>query len=203
MALLQPGWTYRFSFKSQFAPLDGTYTVLRMYTYPELLKDNIDLYEQLYVPQKLTQEQYDKDCVTYFSEGVYKLADPEDEDNLVYAPESILVSIPVYNVQQYSNIAIAFHLGHFKSGDELQPVLNNLSQEISAALGVDQEPRAMVVGKQYFTDDEYSKITAERKNRMTTILNHFSENVKLRNEILNLKAKIVKLEEYIKQLSRD
>ena len=201
MSLLQPGWTYRFAFKSQFSSLDGTYTVVKMYTYPELLKEKLDLYDLLYSPLKLTQEQYEKDCVTYFNEGVYKLISPEDESVIVYAPQSILATIPIYNVQQYSNLAIAFHLGTFKSGEEIQPLLNNLSQEISAALGVDQEPRAITVGKSFLTDDEYSDIVAQRKDRITSVLNYFSENLKLRKEVINLKARIVKLEEYIKSMA--
>jgi len=202
MALLQPGWTYNFRFKNSFAALDGVYTVVKIYSYNELVKDKISLYKELYEPLSLTLEQFEKDAVTYFTESIFKLVDPNDEDNVKYAPESILTTIPVYNLQEYNEVAIAFHIGTYIKGEEFQSVLSNISQELSSALGVDQEPRVLITSKKYLTDDEYLAIQTLRNQNKTSILNYFSDNVKLRKENQNLKARIEKLNNYIKSIAK-
>lgn len=202
MAQLQPGWTYNFKFKTEFASLDGVYTVVKIYSYNELVKDKISLYKELYEPLQLTQERFEKDAVTYFTESIFKLVDPNDEDNVKYSPESILTTIPGYNLQEYNDVALAFHIGTYQKGEEFQSVLSNISQEISSALGVDQEPRVLVTAKRFLTDDEYLDIQVLRNLNKTSILNYFSENVKLRNENQNLKARIEKLNNYITTIAK-
>lgn len=202
MAQLQPGWTYNFKFKTEFASLDGVYTVVKIYSYNELVKDKISLYKELYEPLQLTQERFEKDAVAYFTESIFKLVDPNDEDNVKYSPESILTTIPGYNLQEYNDVALAFHIGTYQKGEEFQSVLSNISQEISSALGVDQEPRVLVTAKRFLTDDEYLDIQVLRNLNKTSILNYFSENVKLRNENQNLKARIEKLNNYITTIAK-
>jgi len=202
MAQLQPGWTYNFKFKTEFASLDGVYTVVKIYSYNELVKDKISLYKELYEPLQLTQERFEKDAVAYFTESIFKLVDPNDEDNVKYSPESILTTIPGYNLQEYNDVALAFHIGTYQKGEEFQSVLSNISQEISSALGVDQEPRVLVTAKRFLTDDEYLDIQILRNLNKTSILNYFSENVKLRNENQNLKARIEKLNNYITTIAK-
>lgn len=201
MNILQPNWTYRFAFISDFSKFDGTYTVCRIYSYPEFLKEHVDLYSTLYQPCNLTEARFEEDSVRFIKESIIKLQSPFDEDNVIYIPELILLSYPIYNVQEYSDVTIAFHLGVYPNGEEFKSVLNNISQEISSSLGILQEPKVIIVGKEYLTDDEYNQIKEERNKLKSSTLNYFSENVKLNNEVLTLRNRIQKLESYIKKLS--
>lgn len=201
--ILQPGWTYRFKFIEKFSIFDGTYTVTRVYSYPEFLKEKVDLYETLYAPCHLTESEYDQDCTQYFKESIFKLQNPDDESNVVYVPASILVSAPIYNVQEYKDVAIAFHLGLYPSAEEFKSVLSNISEEIATSLGVEQKPEIILVGKEYLTDDEYKKIQDTRNNVKSSVLSYFAENVKLNKEIQSLKTRINKLEDYILKINKE
>lgn len=201
--ILQPGWTYRFKFINKFSKFDGAYTVTRIYSYPEFLKEKVDLYETLFAPCNLTESEYDKDCPQYFKESIFKLQGTSDEDNVLYVPNAILASAPVYNVQEYKDVAIAFHLGIYPNAEEFKSVLSNISEEISSSLGIEQSPKVITVGKMYLTDDEYKDIQDERNNNKNSVLSYFAENVKLNKEIQSLKTRINKLEDYILKLSRE
>ena len=199
--ILQPNWTYRFKFLNDFSRFDGVYTVVCIYSYPEFLREQVDLYSKLYQPCGLTEAKYDEDCIQYFKESIIQLKDPNDEDNIVYAPESIITSYPIYNVQEYADVAIAFKLGIYPSASEFKNEINSISEQIATSLGIEPETRIILTSKEYLTEDEYKSIQDKRNKNKSSILNYFSENVKLNKEILSLKTRIQKLESYIKKLA--
>lgn len=199
--LLQPNWTYRFKFLNDFSIFDGVYTVVCIFSFPEFLKEQVDLYKHLYKPCNLTEAKYDEDCIKYFKESIIKLQDPNDETNIVYSPESIITSYPVYNVQEYADVAIAFKLGIYPSASEFKNEINNISEQIATSLGVDPQTRIILTSKEYLTEDEYKIIQDERNQYKSSILNYFSENVRLNKEVLSLRTRIQKLESYIKKLA--
>lgn len=201
--ILQPNWTYRFKFINKFSIFDDVYTVARIYSYPEFLKEKVDLYETLYAPCNLTEAEYDQDCSQYFTEPIFQLQKPNDESDVLYVPSSVLESAPIYNVQEYKDVAIAFHLGVFPSAEEFKSVMSNISEEISTSLGIEQEPKIILLSKEYLTDDEYKKIQDTRNYNKSSVLNYFSENIKLNREILSLRTRIQKLEDYILKMSKE
>jgi hypothetical protein len=199
MAVIQTGWTYKFSFLPAFADYDGVYTLVRTYSYDELFKDNISLYDQTYSPLKVSKETYDKDVVAFRTQTIYKLVTPDGLTER-FIPEGLCSSQPLYPVQKYGKLVLFIPLGIYQDDAGLDYLMTQVSDQVKGALGITAEPKLTAVQYQYLTEDEYKQISAERNKTATKTLNFFTETVRQANEISQLKTANQKLTELVKKL---
>lgn len=202
MSLITVGFVYRFSFVTKFSSLDGVYEVVKIYAFDELLKDNKNLFDLLYAPLHLTSEEYNRDVEQYRYDRILKLVSVENQDVVVYAPESIMNEFPVYTVSRRSKLVLAINLGIYDDADSqtLESLKSQILQYMSTSYGVAETPGVFSIKSVYLTDLEYEQVVAARKQIATKVLNWFSENKKLQEIIADLQGKITMYESYIKKL---
>lgn len=173
MALITAGWTYKFAFTKKFSALNGIYTIAKIYSWAEVLNDNLSLYELLYAPLNIPSEEYNEDIKVYKSENIYKLVSPISGAE-VYAPESILDTQPIYPVKEYQNLVLFIPLGIYANPEGLDYIVNNVGDQVTGQLGIDKTPQLTTVGKTYLTEREYDEMEAERKKLASNALNYFT-----------------------------
>jgi hypothetical protein len=179
---LNVGWIYKFKFNVDFSSLDGIYTVLKIYTYDELLEDGLNLFDGLYTHVNKTESQLDTDSEYYRTQSIFKLVSPTDSSIVYYVPEGICSFVPDHNVKRYPVLALAFKFGACKDAEELTHIKSNVSELISKMFGITDAPLTMTVNDVYLTDEEYSQVVQDRRQNGIDIVNYFGENVELRKE---------------------
>lgn len=189
MALIEPGYTYKFQFVKKFEGLNGVYTIAKIYSWAEVVKDQLSIYESIYSPLKISQEEYNKDIQEYRDVSILKLVSPINGKE-IYVPQSILSPLPLYTVKEYQNLVLFLPLGIYDDEEGLDYLVNQVCEEIHGTLGITETPRITTVGKSYLTTEEYREITERRDADKTSVLNWFSETIKLKEENNKLKAQL-------------
>ena len=189
MSLITPGYTYKFQFDKRFGAFDGIYTIAKAYSWAEVIKDSLSIYEILYAPVNASQDDYNRDIVEFQDGVVYKLVSPVDGGE-IYVPEKLIEGQPIFTVKEYQSLVLFIPLGIYDNADGVKYLISQVSEEIRSVLGITDKPTITSVRKTYLTDAEYEAIEDERKNNSKTTLNWFSETVRLRNENNKLKAQV-------------
>ena len=195
------GWTYKFTFTNDFSSLNGVYSVVKIYTYDELINDGIDLNDGLYAHVGKTSEQLDSDVGLYRNEDIYKLVNPDDSAVVYYAPAPILMTIPDPNIAKYSKLVLGVNLGIFDNQEQLASVISTLQEILSKTVGIVETPQLFSVGHKWLTPDEYATIEAERITASREVVNYFSETQKLLETVSKQQTQISVLSNHIKNLS--
>lgn len=198
---VEVGWTYKFSFIKDFQSLDNVYTLVRIYTYAEILEDSINLAEVLYSLVGKTQEEYEQDANAYKSQRIFKLQHPTVTDTIIYVPASLVAEVPNPFVKQYAKLVVAVNIGVYPNDEELNHVKDVLHQQLAAQLGFADNPDVFSVSHVWLTEEEYNSVVADRENTAKTIINYFSENRKLQKELDQAKERVKQYEEYIAQIA--
>lgn len=189
MALISAGWTYKFVFLQKFASLNGVYTLSKIYSWAEVLNEQLSIFELLYAPLNIPEAEYNDDIKQFVNGSVYKLVSPID-GNTIYAPEGILSHLPIYPVKEYQDLVMLLPLGVFDSIKGLDYITSQITEELKGALGISNAPRLTSVGKTYLTEKEYNELADGRQARVDRILNWFAAYSALKEENNFLKAQI-------------
>ena len=200
---LKPGWTYKFSFLPGFDTLDGVYTVMKIYTYDEMLADGVTLYDGLYSHVGKTEQNVNDDVTSmnFRDEDVYKLTHPEDSEIVYYVPYGVLAIAPDPNVAAYPKLVLAFNVGVATSEEELSGISANINEVISKMFGIPDAAKVFSIGNEWLTEDEYATIVANRDTSAKAVVSYFADNVQLRNDLEKRNARIAALEAYIKKIA--
>jgi hypothetical protein len=189
MAIITTGWTYKFTFIQKFAELDGIYTITKIYSWAEVLNEQLSLYDILYAPLNIPETIYNEDIKTYKNEDILKLISPVDGTEL-YVPTSILSSNPLYTVKEYNNLVLFINLGTYDDVSGLDYLVSQVGDEVKSVLGIGEQPKITSVSKVYLTEQEYKELENTRQDRITTILNWFSALKTLEKENNLLRAQL-------------
>lgn len=195
---IELGWTYKFKFNNDFTLLDDIYTVLRIYTYSELLEDKIDLNTELYAKVGKTKMQFEADVATLRNDKILKVQHPEHQDTILYIPTSILSEAPLFTVKKYGRLMVVLNVGVYPNKEDLDHVKNLLHEELQVMLGFANPPDVLVTRHQWLTDQEYQELKDEREQNKK-VVNYFSENIKLQKINSELTAKINAYEKLFKE----
>lgn len=195
------GWTYKFTFTNDFSSLNGVYSVVKIYTYDELINDGIDLNEGLYAHVGKTAVELDTDVHLYRNEDIYKLVNPDDSAVIYYVPYPILITIPDPNIKKYTKLVLGVNLGIFDNQDQLTSVVNTLQEILSKTVGISETPQLFSVGHKWLTPDEYSDIEAQRLTSSREVVNYYSETQKLLDLISKQQTQLDVLKSHLKNLS--
>ena len=187
MAIISTGWTYKFVFKPKFSELDGVYTITKIYSWTEVLNEQLSLFELLYAPLHISEAEYNEDIKTYKNEDILKLVSPSDGTE-VYVPSSILSHYPIYPVKEYYNLVLFINLGIYNEEHGLDFLKEQVGEEVKKTLGITDSPKLVATNKVYLTEPEYEEIQNERKRQASLVLNWFSSLKKLEKENNLLRA---------------
>lgn len=196
------GWTYKFRLTAPFSKFDGIYTVVRIMTFAEMVSDNVNLVETLYIPAGKTQADYELDVDTYRTDKILKLVDPTDKSITRYIPAGLVAFVPDPNVKRYLMLALALNVGIFETSSELTTARNLIQEQLSKVVGVDELPKIIAIREKWLTADEYATVQQERNTTARETVNYFSENLRLQAEVDRQRALINKYEQLIVQLSQ-
>lgn len=195
------GWTYKFTFTNDFSSLNGVYSVVKIYTYDELINDGIDLNDGLYAHVGKTADNLDADVHLYRNEDIYKLVNPDDSAVIYYVPYPILMTIPDPNIKKYAKLVLGVNLGIFDNQDQLTSVISTLQEILSKTVGIEETPQLFSVGHKWLTPDEYSDIEAQRLTASREVVNYYSETQKLLDEISKKQTQIDVLKSHVKSIA--
>lgn len=196
------GWTYKFGFIPDFSSLDGVYSVVKIYSYEELINDGIDLNDGLYSKVGKTPANLEEDISLYRNEDIYKLVDPDNSENILYVPFPILLSTPDPNIKKYSKLVVGINVGPCEDSSELDHVMTTMHEILEKMVGYTQTPQAFSIGSVWMTDSEYADLVAQRQTASREVVNYYSENLKLLNEISGYKAQIAALTQTITNITQ-
>ena len=176
------GWTYKFSFIQDFGVLDGIYTVVKVYSYEEFLSDGlslVDLYSLVAKSEAELEQDLQTEEFNYRNQEIYKLRNPENYTTVIYVPESIIASVPNFNIKKYSNVVVAMNLGLYPGEEDLAAVRSIMSEHMVSQLGYGDTPDLITIGHEWLTEEEYNERHAIREQNKQDIINYFSECQKL------------------------
>lgn len=196
------GWTYKFTFTNDFVDLDGVYSVVKIYTYDELINDGIDLVDGLYTKVGKTGDDLELDVHLYRDEDIYKLVNPDNIEIVYYVPAPILANTPNPNIKKYPKLVIGINLGIYNDETELNYIKDTLHELLASTLGLVDPPKVFSVNNVWLTEEEYDNIVEIRKSTATDVVNYFSENIKLRNTISKQNSTIEYLQSVIQNLNQ-
>lgn len=198
---LKVGWTYKFLFNPEFSALDGVYSIVKIYTYNELLEENLNLYDGLYKHVDKTSEQLDEDVSTFRTDDIFKLVNPDDSEIVYYVPSLVLSNIPDPNIDQYSKLVIGVNLGVCKDEEELEYIKNTINDYIQKMHGLTNEPQVFSIGTVWLTDTEYADVVSQRDHVGKEVVNYFGENIRLRTELAKRDRIIEMLNQRIRSIA--
>lgn len=190
---IELGWTYKFTFLKDFIIFNGVYTVIKIYTYAELIAEGINLYETLYSPAGKTETEFESDVVSYKQQRIYKLKNPDNPTEVLYVPEGILSEAPNFSVKKYAKLVVALNVGVYPNKEELDYVKDLLHEQLNTILGFANSPDVIAIQHQWYTDDEYKQLVEDRE-QAKQVVNYFSENLKLQKTNAELRATIAAYE---------
>jgi hypothetical protein len=194
--IVQLDWRYKFLFEEPFNKLDGVYAVTKIYAYDELIRDKIDL-TKLYTSVGLTEVEFNTDLPLIRTKPVYNLEHVRDPNNVILIPEHLIVFEPDASVRKYYNSVVTWNIGAFPDKEQLSAAQDVISQLIERLFGTEQNPIILDIGVMWLTDHEYEDIVNERKTKQDAAFNWFSENQRIRDENMSLRAKCIELENII------
>lgn len=197
------GSTYKFKFKDAFSSLNGIYAVLKIMTYDECVADQIDLLA-VYTSVGKTEIDYDNDLVTLRTDKILKLQSISTS-SIYYIPMFLGDGEPNVNVRKYLHMALGVDLGVFDNADQVMYIKSTLQEFLDGGLGITSEPIITeITSKQvWLTEDEYSVLEAARTTRKNSVINVYTENIKLRKLLDTANTKIANYETTIKTLSKN
>lgn len=199
---VQVGWTYKFTFLNDFSSLDGVYSVVKIYSYNEIIDDGVDLNEGLYAKVNKTPDMLDTDIGLYRNEPIYKLVDPDNSENIIYTPSPILLNEPDPNIKKYAKLVIGINAGVCEDIAQLDYVKATVHELLEKMVGLTEQPQVFSIGSSWLTADEYADIVAQRNTTSREVVNYFSETQKLLNIIAEQNTAIATLKSHITNITQ-
>lgn len=190
------GTTYAFEFTNNFATLNGIYTVLRVMTYDEMLEDSVDLRE-LYTAVGLTEADLEPQVQLFRADKILKLSSIVNS-TIWYIPHPLLNTEPDPNVREYYQLLLALDLGYYEQVKDIEYIKSVINDIAEKGLGLQSNPSDLFShNSKWMTEIEYNELKDERDTNKQTIINLFSENNRLRDELERVNNLVIKYEQTI------
>lgn len=194
------GNTYKFTLHSDFSSLNGIYKVLRIMTYDETIVDQIDLME-MYIKHGRTEEDFNNDITILRDTKILKLQSTTDL-SIIHIPVTLYLLEPDPSVQRYLHLTLGIDLGIFSTLDQVLFIKEVVHELINGGLGVDTEPVIVEMSskQRWMTTEEYDTLDSERRSKKERVINYYTENNRLRKELLSERSKVAAYEQILQQL---
>lgn len=194
-----PGVTYYFTFESDYEARNGIYTLVKLMTYDEYLSDGGDLMTDVFTPLEKTEEDMTQRLEDIRNSKMMKLVTPDTlgDTTTIFMPMAFATDNPDHNVKKYVKLGMVTYIGITDDPDLLTHMKESVTEHILAATGIDTKPRFVSVGETWLTDQQYQEAIADRDETKKSIINYYSENIKLEKRIAELQEKLKAYEEII------
>ena len=184
----------RFKFKEPFNTVlvdNNIYTVESIRSFNNLLDTGIDIYEEIYKPHNLTEEDFNKDLVN----GKVVIVELVDEAGKYFSlPSSYIISVPNINGVLYRDKMLVADLGYLPDNYDFTEVKSNVTDLIKMLIGVNVEVNVIDASPTIMLTIEQDK--TNEAERLSIIKNEDNVYVKLRN----CEAKVEQASKIIKGL---
>jgi hypothetical protein len=194
------GETCKYVFEERFSSLDGIYTVVSIASLQEWMDLSVDINKELYERVGLEELDYEADLSILRNEDIYKLKHITSEV-IVYIPMSFNYEIPNPHINAYQQIGLAVDLGIFSDPDKINWIIEEISQSLTAIVGVEKTPSLFEINKTWMTEEEYNDIETDRNAIISGTTNHYTEKQALINENTRLRTMIAQYENTLKLLN--
>lgn len=199
------GKVYSIKFESPFSVFDGIYHVGQILTFQEIQQTGIDISSSFYIPAGKTESDLTTDLQILRYDKFLKLLNPTtlETSTALYAPTHYISEELDPRVKEYKYLAMTLKLGIFPDKDQLSYLVDALQQQVVSTLGITNDPILFTLKSAWMTEASYDSIDADRKQQATSAVTYYSENLKLQQDLVNLRAKLAAYEELIIQLTPD
>lgn len=194
------GTVYKFTFISPFNSFNGIYKVLRIMTFDEVQSDQIDLSE-IYTLSGKTVEDYDNDAIELRKDRILKLEDINNSSSIRYIPMSFGETEPDPNVKKYATLALAVNLGVYDNKNQVAFVKDTIQSIVAKSLGVEDSVYLFTMRDVWMSVSEYNQKEAERIEKKESLINLYSEVLRLRKDLDSANTKISYYEDLLVKLS--
>jgi len=180
--------TCSYTFTTGFTSLNGIYTVDELLSFKEAITTGIDFVINLYTPAGLPSSQYTTDASSYQTDIVLYLV-PANGGTPIYAPASILATVPDPMIGCYNNLAIGVSLGLFADQTTLAWIISELNSIIGGVVGVSSPVKLYSLGTTYMSVADYAALETTRnaaKTAYTTLYQQLQQQIALTEAAQNL-----------------
>lgn len=167
-------------FNAAFETLNGIYQVEEIYSYNQILEQEIDLYELLY---KLVGKDEETDLLTdlaNYTDGAFFKLKELNGTTIIVVPESIVMAANV-NIKQYYSTMLQVNLGTFEDPVVIHPLVNIILDTLKDRLGnpnqtieslalaesladiLDLNANLQVYDREWMLTSEYKNIVIKRR----------------------------------------
>ena len=171
------------------------YTCIANRSFREIEAEGMGVYELVYQPAGLTQEQCETDRVA----AVSIITLESDGNPNIMIPTSYILDYPNAVAEGFSRVVLAVEIGVLSDKVPLEFLKENLKQAVQDVVGVeDAEVKLFVAPYQgVITPDQAELMESNRLQLIKTGVNQYSENKRLQEELAIERAKRLRLEEII------
>lgn len=194
------GTVYKFVFISPFDTYNGVYTVLRIMTFDEVVSDGVDMVK-LYTSVGKTEEDYNEAVKTGLRYDDFLKLENIITKEILHVPFSLAELEPDPNIKEYNRVALAVDLGIFDNISDISFAKNTIDSTIAKGLGVEASSHTFSIEKVWMTLEEYNKEVEKRAEKKSTLVNLYSEVLRLRKELDSQNQKIAYYEDLLIQLN--
>lgn len=145
----------------------GVFKVNNILTYYKLICSGVDVYQNLYLPLKISRSVYELDRKTWMNDDVwYELVDPSMEARVFYVPLGIIQGIPDANVHGYDRYQLIIDIGVFQDPEFLTEVITDLNLLMKARFGIPTTAKLASYDKVYIPDEYYEWLEKVRQENI-------------------------------------
>lgn len=179
------GVVYKFIFEHGYDAFNGTYRIVKLMSYDEYLTDGGNILTDFYEPNNKEESDALKDLEQIRNSKIMKLIEPSiiDDSVVYFAPVCFLKTTPDHNVKQYNQFGIICHVGVVDDVEHFNFICDNLQQQVMFATGIDPKPKLVTTGTEWLTENEYIDLIKDRENAKKKVVNYFSENKRLEEQL--------------------
>ena len=185
------GVVYSFTFESAYAKLNGIYRVDKLMTYDEYLADGGNILTDFYTPAEADADLLAQELANIRESKIMKLTtvDTSVETVTYFAPLCLVSETPDYHVNKYVRFGIVSYIGITDDPTTLDYVKENLEQQFLAALGITPDSQFIITGETWLTDTGYAEEVAKRDKTKKSMVNYYSENIRLQKALASANAR--------------
>lgn len=197
---LEVGQIYRFSFVKDFKYMGymdpttedykdeagendaditrGVYKITDQMTYYKLLLSGVDVYQNLYLPLKISKTVYENDRKKWMNDDIwYELTDPSVPARVFYVPLGIINGIPDANVHEYNRYQLLVDIGIFQDPEFLAEIVTDINLLMKAKFGIPTTAKLASYDKVYIPDEYYEMLDDARKENIKKFMTENSDQL--------------------------
>lgn len=178
--------------------VNGSYTVVAVRTYDELIARGQDPLKLVYEPVELGGTAYAADK----AEGALIVCLRSSTGILLYVPDTYIESYPSMGSVKYSRLVIGVSMGMWPDERDLTDISQTITESVKAKIGV--EPTLFISRastSDYVTESKHAQLVTARLNAVENTETYTAAIIRLSDRIAQLEATIAEQDTLIEALA--